>query len=237
MSQENIAYYQRIVCIGLRRMTKDSALIRSGFLHWCKTLSHKEFDIAESVTELVNYLGLDSGDKKSLMITFHAASNKLFDELPAVPEVLLNMVGQSSPQAGDDATLSLASQANSEKVVAAKSPQLIVTEKFLAYFVVFFGKYSKEDLVDFKGIIIDEGIKDTEQSVSSAIVAWAASGFSEISLPNDISGEQCSDISHKLYILMSEVIGPVEADKIVHVAIDEALKLEVASRFSPKNLL
>lgn len=237
MSQENLAYYQRIVCIGLRRMTKDSSLIRSGFLHWSEKLSHKEFDVTESVMELVNYLGLDSGDKKSLMITFHAASTKLYDELPAVPEVLLNMLNQPSAQSASGDFLSSGSYANSEKIIAAKSPQLIVTEKFLEYLVVFLGKYSKNDMLDFKGIIIDEGIPDVQQSSNHALMAWASSGFSQVSLPGDISEEGCSDIAHKLYMLMCEIVGPVESDKIINYTIDESLKLEAASRFNPRNLL
>ncbi len=237
MSQESLAYYQRIVCIGLRRMTKDSALIRSGFLHWNEILADKEFDIEESVAELVNYLGLDSGDKKSLMITFHAANNKLFDELPAVPEVLLKMISQASSAVGDGDSLSLEAAADNEKIIAAKSPQLIVTEKFLGYFVVFLEKYNKSDLLEFKSILIDEGIPNTKESIDEALISWAAVGFNRLELPDDISEEECSDASHKLYLLMSEIIGPVESDKIIHATIDEALKLEAASRFSPKNLL
>ena len=237
MSQENVAYYQRIVCIGLRRMTKDSALIRSGFLYWCEQYSHKEFDVAESVSALVDYLGLDSKDKKFLMIAFHAATNKLFDELPPVPEVLLKMLEQGSAIHAVDNTSVVLGSIDNEKVIAAKSPQLVVTAEFLRYLVVFLGKYNKDDLLEFKSIIVDEAISEVAEPVSNAVVTWAASGFAKINLPDDILEEECLDIVHQLYLLMSDVIGPVEADKIVHRVIDESLKLEAASRFDPKKFL
>lgn len=237
MSQDSLAYYQRIVCIGLRRMTKDSTLIRSGFLHWNEVFAKKEFNIEESVSELVSYLGLTGGDKKLLMIAFHAANNKLFDELPAVPEVLLKMITQLPPAGIADDSLSLGFSGANEEIVIAKAPQLIVTEKFLEYLTIFLGKYSKNDLFEFKGILIDEGIPNAKQSIDEALIKWAAIGFSRLDLPDDTSESECSDTSHKLYLLISEIIGPVAADKIVHAAIDESLKLEAASRFSPRNLL
>ncbi|MFT6390333.1 MAG: hypothetical protein ACJAUP_003735, partial [Cellvibrionaceae bacterium] len=92
MSNPNLAYDQRLVCVGLRKMTKDTALIRGGFLYWNNTLAKQEFDVEKVVTILVDYLGVGVSEKKILMLTLHAASNKLFDELPPVPAVLLSML-------------------------------------------------------------------------------------------------------------------------------------------------
>ncbi len=233
MSDHNLSYHQRIVCVALRRMTKDSATIRNGFLHWSNTLSNKNFNVNLIVDELVEYLGLNGNEKKSLMLTMLAASNKLHDELPPVPQVLLDSITQHK-EIVDDLSLN---KEGANTVGAAKSPQWEVIHHYLKHMVIYLGKFSKEGLVEFSTEIKEHGIDGLNESVNQALRLWGQNGFEHIALDKDIQSDECSEIAHSVYLLIIEIIGPVNSDLIVNRVIDECLKLPAAEHFDPRNLL
>jgi hypothetical protein len=236
MSNPNLAYDQRLVCVGLRKMTKDTALIRGGFLYWNNTLAKQEFDVEKVVTILVDYLGVGVSEKKILMLTLHAASNKLFDELPPVPAVLLSMLKEGVDSSIIDKS-DLENARENEAVVAAKSPHWIVTEQYLLHLTVYLGKHDREDLRELRNILMSEHIVELRGKTQKAIQQWAADGFAKVGLPEDIAEAECYQITHGVYMLMTEVIGPMESDKIVDRVIEDTLRLDAAARFSPRKLL
>ncbi|MGS2717943.1 hypothetical protein ACVBE9_07215 [Eionea flava] len=232
MSEQSHAYYQRVVCIGLRRATKDTALIRSGFLYWNKQLADTDFDVSLVANQLVEYLGFGVNEKKALMLTFHAACNKLLDELPAVPQVLLDMASQqvhSEPSQNEPSP--------ADKIVATKPACVLTTEAFLVSLMSFLGKYDAEELAELSRILRNEGLVDIDTSVSRVLQGWAERGLTALQLPQDTDESTCKDIAHALYLLMAEIIGPVIADRLVNKAIDHTLSIASAARFSPRELL
>lgn len=234
MSERNHTYYQRVVCIGLRRATKDTALIRSGFLYWNKQLAHTDFDVSAVANQLVEYLGFSVNEKKALMLTLHAACNKLHDELPAVPQVLLEMASQQLPQ---DASHNENESSPEDKIVAVKPASVLTTEAFLVSLMSFLGKYDAEELAELSRIMRNEGLADIDTSVSRVLQGWAERGLTALQLPQDIDESLCKDIAHGVYLLMAEIIGPVVADRLVNKAIDHTLSIASAARFSPRELL
>jgi hypothetical protein len=66
---------------------------------------------------------------------------------------------------------------------------------------------------------------------------WAKSGLSAIDLSEELSVSMCQSLAHDLYVLMTEVVGPVDTDVIVNRAIDDLLKAELAQSFNPRDLL
>lgn len=230
MTSQNSAFCQRVLYFGLRRMTNDTALIRSGFLFWREQLSSEPFDIDKVVMALIEYLGLGTSEKKSMMISMHSANNKLYEELPVVPEFLLKLSGSGGVERSQSSDLD-------DQIVASRSPHYSVLNKYLMSVVSFLERFDLQDFSEYKSILRDEGVDTVEPHLSRVIIAWAKNNFSELDLPEGVSEGECYDIAHGAYLLLTEVIGPVEADGIVSRAIDETLKIAEAARFSPRNLI
>jgi hypothetical protein len=233
MLEQNIAYYQRVVCVGLRRATKDTALIRSGFIYWQETLATSEFSVPDVVNALVEYLGFGVNEKKAFMLTLHAACNKTHDELPAVPQVLLDMIATNERHSSS----SELSNQSSEEIVVIRPAHLTTTEHFLIGLFSHLGKYDAEELAECKRILKNEGIDDVDQSLSRLFQGWADTGIQKIQLPNDVDESTCKNLAHNIYLLMAEIVGPVIADRLVDKAIDDTLTIGSALRFSPRNLI
>jgi len=83
-------------------------------------------------------------------------------------------------------------------------------------------------------ILRDEGLPDTTVELSKLIAEY---GFSEQILPGSVSEIECRNLAHNLYLLIIDVIGPVDADSIVTQVIGELIKSDVATRFDPTSLL
>lgn len=233
MSDNNLSYYQRVVCIGLRKATKDSAVIRSGFLYWNHELANTEFDVSHVVDQLVNYLGLNGSEKKSLMIIMLAACNKLHEELPAVPQVLLEMVKQPSHFSEEQPI----STDSNDDVLAAQSPEWQIMSHFLNYVAIYLRKQGQESFSEFSEDLKDNGVEGVSESLSDIVRAWANSGFDPTSLHRaNIEGEGAA-LAHAIYLLIIDIIGPVDSDIIIHKVIDECLTQPAASRFDPRGLL
>ena len=234
MSRKDLQYNQRVVCAALRKMTQDTQLIRSGFVYWNQSLASLEFNVEDVTAELSKYLGIGVGEKKTLMLTMHAARNKVFDELPPVPDMLLKMVS------GDDAVapdLSGAIQSSDGDSVSAIPAHCVVTVNFLSTLASYTRRHDKDSIAELKKDIMGDVIEGLRDKVGRAAKQWASGGFEKIVLPDDIKESECYDLTHGIYMIMVDVIGPMEADKVVDIAMAEANKLDESSRFNPSKLL
>jgi len=52
-----------------------------------------------------------------------------------------------------------------------------------------------------------------------------------------MSEDDCKTVCHSLYMLLAEVVGPMDADVISNKAISALMQMEVAARFDPRELL
>jgi len=219
---------QRIVYAGLRRMTDDRSVIKSAYNYWLSQLSNNEFDVLSVVTNLVEFLGLSSQEKKALMIALHAASNKLIDELPPVPGVMSEGVNDSglsdepSTQAG-----------TTEKT----SPHQQITQRYIQLFSQYIRRASPSDYTDVRQAIASEGLDGVDRSVSKVISGWASDGMANLKLPYNITEGMCKTLALEFYMFASEFIGPNQCDEIVIKAINDCLDMDAAARFNPRDLV
>jgi len=223
----NLMFQQRVVYAGLCRMSEDRDLIRSGFHHWSDTQSNKTFDVFDIVAGLVDYLGLGVAEKKALMIGLHAASNKLLDELAPVPPYIMNtgeVRGRSSVREDTQTAVLIA-------------PHIDVTQRYMQLCSQHAQRHDQASFREITNIVRAEGIGDMRSGLRRSIQSWADNGLSDIKVPDDTSVDECKEIAHDFYILLSEIIGPVAADNIVNKVISDVLATEAAQRFSPRELL
>ncbi len=227
MSTTNQAFNERVIYTGLKRMTNDRTVVANAFRHWQKTLASSPFDIVEVVSALESFLGLDTNEKKRLMIAMHSASSKLLDELDAVPGYLIGGATDIAvpTEQGDD-----------DKIVKQQPPMIIAISEFLIEFSKQFSRASPSDVRDFASACRNE-IRISHGTFEQALGTFAGAHFSEIDVPLDVSLSDCKEAVNAMYNLASEFIGPMEVDRVQFKTIENLLNMEFATRFDPRELI
>ncbi len=212
---------QKILYAGLKRMTDDRAVIKNAYHFWQVNLSENQFDIVEVTGRLVAFLGLNSTEKKTLMIAMHAASSKSEMELDDVPGFLTGETG--APE--NDAP-------KVEKV--SSTPHYQITVGYIKGLIDGIRSFSPASFTEIDEILRDEGLSDVKGKINQQILQ---NGFSNNILSSSISEDECRDLAHQLYLLVIDVIGPVDADVIVNRVIGALMQSEMSSRFDPRSFL
>lgn len=222
---------ERAVYAGLRRMTDDRSVIKSAFSYWQSELSKQEFDVIAVVTALVEYLGLSSQEKKSLMIALHAASNRLVDELEPVPGVISDR-SELSGEVDEQTT-----EKSAPSLTEAVAPHLQVTQRYLQLFAQYMRKADSNEFTEFRQAVASEGLNNLDKSLNTVVSTWAANGMANLKLANSVNEADCINLAHQMYMLACEFLGPNPTDNVVLRAIDDCLDMDAASRFNPRDLV
>lgn len=235
MSIETLEHKQKIVYVGLRRMTDDRNLIIDGFKYWMENHSSKTFDVEALVNNMVDYLGLGSGEKKALMIALHAASSKMPEDLPNVPQGLLDRAtNKEHKKASNPESFDVEASDTIEKSLP---PHCVVTAGYLQNLARALYKQHNDEFSDLKEILLEEEIEDISYPVKEAVKNWAEDGMSSIRLPESTTEAECKALSHGIYLFFTELVGPMDSDKLVNSALQQTLNLDEITRFHPRLLL
>lgn len=219
----------KVLYAALLRMSNDRMLIKQAFQHWVTELSAQPFDVIETVASLEKFLGLNTQERKVLMIGMHAAANRAPHELRSVPDYILGD-SEASPS-GVSATGSPSPQAPKTK---AKQAYTELAEAYFMQVTQGVRKNSASGYRELISILESEGLDDTSVNVNKEVKRHAADGPD---LPITVSQADCQNLCHSLYMLVAEVIGPIDADLVSNNAISALLDMEAAARFDPRDLL
>lgn len=214
---------QKIVYAGLSRMTEDRVVIQNAFQYWQANYANVAFDVVVVTTALEEYLGLNAKEKKILMISLHAASNKTDSELAAVP-AYISQTGVNVSEL-DEAP---------EPVVKTQSPHVHITSQFVKLLAKSVNRLGASDYREIDEILQDEGLPQLERKSNQRV---KREGFSSDMLSDSANADDCRELAHQLYMLIIEVVGPVQADVAVNQVIDKLLGSDMASRFDPRSLI
>ena len=217
---------QKIVYTGLSRMTEDRAVIQNAFQFWQANHSNKAFDVVEVTSAIEKYLGLSGGEKKVLMIALHAASTKTDSELSDVPGYILQGGAVPAPAAQGEGAPAV--------TAPAKSPHYTITSEFINLLASHIKRVSPQEYRELFAILTDEGLPELTLASSDRV---KKQGFVPEMLAVNAEESECRDMAHQLYLLIIDVVGPVDADVMVNQVIDKLLQNELASRFDPRSLI
>jgi len=218
---------QKIVYAGLSRMTDDRAVIQDAYQYWQQNLSNVPFDVVNVTAKLVAYLGLKSSEKKVLMISMHAASNKSEVELDPVPGYLLGQAPAAAEQSNQQ-------EAPVAQAADNSTPHLQITRGYIRQLVDEVTRVNGASYSEMHEILMDEGLPEVSAELNSRIKTY---GFSDQVLVSTITEGECRELAHSLYMLMIDVIGPVSADIVINNIIDKLLQSSAATRFDPRSLI
>jgi len=76
-----------------------------------------------------------------------------------------------------------------------------------------------------------------EQGLNRQFAQWASQRFASTVQPTARAPEDLRFLAHQLYLLAADLIGPMQADRLLAQAATEADRLPEAARFSPQLLL
>lgn len=214
--------HDQIVYFGLSRLSDDRSVVRSAYQHWKKQLSGETFDVIEVATKLVEFLGLDSSGRKTLMIAMHSGNNKTSSELPNVPPFI------SGEDAQDDV------EQSSPQTESNLPAHCYMTTEFFSSMYRRLRRVDAAAYAELSTIIADEGLDGTPQSLHNAITVSVTNG---LVLNKDVTEKQCQELTNAVTLLMSEVVGPMLTDDIIDTVITSLLDNSKAGQFDPRKLL
>lgn len=213
----------KIIYTALQRMTDDRVVIKQAFQYWVAELSSSPFDVIQTVAGLEKYLGLDTQERKVLMIGMHAASNRAEHELNDVPEYVIGEAVASAP-----------AQKDSVPAQRARQPEVELAEAYFSRVLNETKKVGASSYRELASVLEQEGLDGIAGDLSAAVKKAPAG---ELELPESTSEAGCQSLCHSLYMLLAEVVGPIEADLVSNRAISALLEMEAAARYDPRNLL
>jgi hypothetical protein len=76
-----------------------------------------------------------------------------------------------------------------------------------------------------------------EQELRRILERWADTRFASDALPKLQSQDDLRPLAHLLYLLAADLLGPMQADRLLAQAVSDAERLPEASMFSPQMLL
>jgi len=214
---------QKIVYAGLGRMTQDRGVIQNAFQYWLANLSNQPFDVVAVTIAIEEYLGLSAKEKKVLMISLHAASNKTDSELAVVPAYIMQ-AGAITPTDNNVP----------EPEAKTQSSHVYITSQFVELLADATKRGEAASFREIDEILQDEGLPELDKKTNKRVID---SGFRANMLSDNANADGCRELAHQLYLLIIDVIGPVQADVIVNQVIDKLLGSDMASRFDPRSLI
>ncbi len=219
----------KVVYTALTRMTEDREAIKQAFQNWHAAFHGQELDVFAFVEHIENYLGLDTGEKKVLMMSMHAGSSKGGLGLKEVPEYILGLpsndvVNTAQAVVSDDQT----------SAAAKKPPYILLSEFYFSNMLAGVQKISGKMASEIREILADEGLPNVEQSIQTCVNRISDD---QISLPVNTQEPACKAFCLEVYMLVCEVVGPMNADDISYKAIAKMLETNEASRYDPRALI
>ena len=227
---------EKIVYTALTRTTEDRESIRQAYQSWHAKFGDSELDVFAFVEHIEKYLGLDTGEKKVLMMSMHAASSKNGLGLKEVPEYVTGSLSGQSSETDYDAVnaVSPSTSPSTTSSAAEKTPYIVLSEFYFANMVAGVKKVGGKYLAEFNQLLGDEGLPNVVDVIEAAV---KRSSDDELNLPSDLEESECKAFCLEVYMLACDVIGPVRADDISYRAIAAMLETNEASRYDPRELI
>lgn len=230
----------KVVYTALTRMTEDRDVIKHAFQSWQAKFAGQELDVFAFVDHIQTYLGLETGEKKVLMMSMHAASSKGGLGLKEVPEYILGSFSADQASGDDEAGREKAgrekaglvdSQADS---AIQKAPYILLAEFYLSNMLDGTQKLNGKLASEVRDLLADEGLPNVASGVQLAVKSVDGD---RINLPASLAEAECKSFCLELYMLVCDVAGPMKADDISYKAIANMLETNEASRYDPRDLI
>lgn len=251
-------YRRRVIYQALRETFPDPNEVRRHFDQWQRDHSHEtHFVVTRFAAVVAKTAGFDA-ERKSLFQRrlFHGLTLP-YENLPRVPDGWLTLAPVAAPVAAPaspaapppaawppGATPAAPAAPATATAPAAPAPPPAGPEA--AVFAAFAQPIVAAVLAkaDRQPGVLSSAVSDLtaggdvrEQGLNRQFAQWAGRRFAPGAQPPLRAPEDLRFLAHQLYLLAADLIGPMQADRLLAQAAAEAERLPEAARFSPQHLL
>ncbi|MBP6749104.1 MAG: hypothetical protein KA144_05655 [Xanthomonadaceae bacterium] len=253
-------YRRRVIYRALQETFRDPQVVRGYFERWQRDHSHEaHFVVTRFAAVVAKEAGFDAQQKSQFQRRLFQGLTQSYDTLPRVPDGWIGEAPESaeppvaaavSPMPDTASNVSPSAPSNppaampeanpaAQTTLSVTSPERVVFAAFAqplcAAIVAKADRHPgvlRQAVGDLSG-----GDTDHERALMERFRLWAETRFRMEALPPLRHADDLRSFAHWLYLLAADLIGPVQADRLLADAAAGAARLPEAALFSPQLLL
>ena len=229
-------YRRRVIYHALHDTFSDPQEVRRFFDLWQRDHSHEaHFVVTRFAAVVAKNAGFDAQQRSTFQRRLFHGLTQTYDNLPRVPDTWMQ-AATAEPSAAHVASPSPVEAATTART---EPPELIVFKTFARTIVAaILAKADRHPGVLLQAVGDLAGTADSrEQELLRIFERWAEARFASAALPKLKSQDDLRPLAHLLYLLAADLLGPMQADRLLAQAASDADRLPEASMFSPQMLL
>ncbi len=263
-SSMGLNYRRRVIYQALQDTFPDAQSVRRYFDLWQRDHSEEaHFVVTRFASVVAKEAGLDLQQKSLFQRKLFQGLTQSYETLPRVPDGWI--VGDVGRISGDTPAVTSAPHASQQhapqqhapqqpaaqqlaspppvaprsEAFAIVSPERIVFTAFAQHLTTAILAKADRHLGVLSQAVADlpVGTDPREQALFGQFQQWADMRFRANMLPMLRHADELRYFAHKLYLLAADLIGPVQADRLLTEAATACERLPEAIKFSPQSLL
>ncbi|NOT88094.1 MAG: hypothetical protein HOP03_07920 [Lysobacter sp.] len=230
-------YRRRVIYHALHDTFPDPQDVRRFFDLWQRDHSHEaHFVVTRFAAVVAKNAGFDAQQRSTFQRRLFHGLTQTYENLPRVPDAWMpaTTIEPSAVQA-------IAASPPVEVAATARMepPELIVFKTFAqAIATAILAKADRHPGVLMQAVgALAVASAGREQELHRILERWAEARFASAALPKLQSQDDLRPLAHLLYLLAADLLGPMQADRLLAQAASDAERLPEASMFSPQMLL
>lgn len=228
-------YRRRVIYHALHDTFSDPQEVRRFFDLWQRDHSHEaHFVVTRFAAVVAKNAGFDAQQRSTFQRRLFHGLTQTYDNLPRVPDTWM-------PTAEPAAVQAAASPPSVELATTGRvePPELIVFKTFgQTIAAAILAKADRHPGVLLQAVgDLAVATAGREQELHRIFERWAETRFASDALPKLQSQDDLRPLAHLLYLLAADLLGPMQADRLLAQAASDAERLPEASMFSPQMLL
>lgn len=252
-------YRRRVIYHALRETFTDPLDIRGYFQLWQSEHSHEaHFVVTRFAAVVAKRAGFDAQQKSTFQRRLFQGLSQPYDELPRVPDAWLpaantgempavmpaaNTQPPAAPQAAAPAAVAPVAPrlpTNFDTPVRSEAPERVVFKALVQPLIgAILAKADRHPgVLDQVLADLERGKRDArDQALMQFLGRWGADRFDVRNLPLLRDTQELRFLAHKLYLIAADLLGPMQADRLLAQSASACEALPEAMVFSPQQLL
>ncbi len=231
-------YRRRVIYHALHDTFSDPQEVRRFFDLWQRDHSHEaHFVVTRFAAVVAKNAGFDAQQRSTFQRRLFHGLTQTYDNLPRVPDTW--MQAATAEPATVQATAVSPPSVEAATTARVEPPELIVFKTFaqtIAAAILAKADRHPGVLLQAVGDLAVAAV-GREQELRRILERWAELRFASDALPKLQSQDDLRPLAHLLYLLAADLLGPMQADRLLAQAASDADRLPEASKFSPQMLL
>jgi hypothetical protein len=243
-SSMGMNYRRRVIYQALHDSFADPQEIRRYFDLWQREHSHEaHFVVTRFAAVVAKAADFDAQQKSVFQRRLFHGLTQPYESLPRVPDAWMPAANQTGDMPaviwGDTASPPAAAPTETVEAAYFEAHERVVFKAFAKPIIAsILAKADRHPGVLLQAVgDLDVARSAREQALHQLFKRWSAERFAAEALPFLNSQEELRYLAHQLYLLAADLIGPMQADRLLAQAAAEAERLPEAAVFSPQMLL